>query len=111
MGIREETHLIRLKSWKNIIEDRLESGLTIKEYCQEHDISRDAYMYWLRQLRAAELMNKENMFTELVVSDIPEPVAVIPVQSPITINVGKASITVQDKESLRTVVEVLLHAQ
>ena len=52
MGMREETRRFRLQEWSRIIQDRIESGLTIEKYCSEHNISRDAYMYWLRQLRA-----------------------------------------------------------
>ena len=63
MGMREETRRIRLQEWSRIIQDRIESGLTIEKYCSEHNISRDAYMYWLRQLRAAEIVHKEGLFT------------------------------------------------
>ena len=108
MGLREETKRIRLQEWRKIIQDRLDSGLTIDKYCKEHNISRDAYMYWLRQLRAAEIARQDCLFTELVVSDAQ---VVTNTLSPITITVGKGTITVQDKESLRMVMEVLLDAQ
>ena len=110
MGMREETRRIRLQEWSRIIQDRIESGLTIENYCSEHNISRDAYMYWLRQLRAAEIVHKEGLFTELVVSDIPQT-TIVTTSVPITITVGKGTISVQDKESLKMVMEVLLSAQ
>ena len=112
MGMREETRRIRLQEWSRIIQNRIESGLTIDKYCSEHNISRDAYMYWLRQLRAAEIARKEGgLFTELVVSDIQQTIAVpISVPAPITTTVGQGTITVQDKESLKMVMEVLLGA-
>lgn len=111
MGVREETQLIRLKTWEGIINDRIQSGLTIKSYCEEHNISRDAYMYWLRQVRAMELAKKNTAFAELIVSDIKSDPIPVGEPSPITINIGRGSITVSDKESLKTVVEVLLNAQ
>jgi hypothetical protein len=66
-------------------------------------------MYWLRQLRAAEIARKEGgLFTELVVSDIPQAMTVaVSTSSPITITVGKGTINVQDKESIKMVMEVL----
>lgn len=112
MRMREETRRIRLQEWSRIIQDRIESGLTINKYCSEHNISRDAYMYWLRQLRAAEIVRKEGLFTELVVSDLQQQMVVpVSIPVPITITVGKGTITVQDKESLKMVMEVLLSAQ
>lgn len=111
MGIREETRLIRLKTWEGIVNDRIQSGLTVKAYCEEHNISRDAYMYWLRQLRAVEIGKQRTTFAELIVADVkPDPI-LVQAPTPITINVGKGSISVRDKESLKMVVEVLLDAQ
>ena len=111
MGIREETKKIRLQEWSKIIRDRIDSGLTIDRYCREHNITRDAYFYWLRQLRRAELEKQEHKFTELIVPQSAQITVIPEVASPVTINIGKCSITVQDKETLRTVVEVLLDAQ
>lgn len=111
MGIREETRLIRLKTWKGIINDRIQSGLSVKAYCEEHNISRDAYMYWLRQLRALEIGKQNTTFAELIVTDIKSDPIPVQMPSPVTINIGKGSINVCDKESLRMVVEVLLNAQ
>lgn len=50
-------------------------------------------------------------FAELIVADVkPDPI-LVQAPTPITINVGKGSISVRDKESLKMVVEVLLDAQ
>lgn len=50
-----DTHLvtqdIRLKQWAVIIQDRLDSGLTIDAYCEKNGLSRNAYFYWLRKMR------------------------------------------------------------
>ena len=107
MGLRDEIRRMRLQEWGKIIQDRIESGLTIEKYCKEHNISRDSYMYWLRQLRTAEIVRQDCLFTELVV---PDTQIVTNTRSPITITVGKGTITVQDKESLRMVMEILLNA-
>lgn len=111
MSVRSETRRIRLQEWRRIIEDKINSGLTIEDYCKTNSISVNSYKYWLHILREEELNQQHNPFSELVVAD---NAAIVPVTEPtdaITINIGKGSITVQSKEALRTVVEVLLHAQ
>ena len=51
MNIDTATKEIRLKSWADIIKDRNESGLTVDEYCKFHNLSRDSYYHYLRELK------------------------------------------------------------
>ncbi|SFR74467.1 Transposase, partial [[Clostridium] aminophilum] len=53
MDTQLATSQIRLQNWVAIIRDQKSSGLTIKDYCQEHDLSQNAYYYWLRKSRRA----------------------------------------------------------
>ena len=37
--------------WAQIIQQRTDSGLCVKEFCESNQISKDAYYYWQNQLR------------------------------------------------------------
>ncbi len=52
MNIDTATKEIRLKSWADIIKDRNESGLTFDEYCKIHNLSRNSYYHYLRELKS-----------------------------------------------------------
>jgi hypothetical protein len=41
----------RLAHWARIIQERTESGLSIKEFCKSHALRQNAYFYWQRKLR------------------------------------------------------------
>jgi transposase-like protein len=43
----------RLAQWAKIINDRHESRLSLKEYCEQTGLSRQTYYYWQRKLRDA----------------------------------------------------------
>ena len=66
MDTRMVTNQVRMAKWSEIIRDRCESGLTIKEYCAERGISRDAYFYWLRKLRESAVASASEQFAELL---------------------------------------------
>ena len=55
MNTQLATMQIRLNEWAEIIKDRCASGLFVDEYCKQHNLSRNAYYYWLRKVKAAAL--------------------------------------------------------
>ncbi|WP_394522700.1 IS66 family insertion sequence element accessory protein TnpA [Lacrimispora sp. JR3] len=63
MDTRLATNQIRLSEWTRIIKDRCQSGLNVNEYCEQHQLSRHAYYYWLRKVKEAALIH--NSFVEL----------------------------------------------
>ena len=52
LGIKETTREYRLKKWADIIAEQRKSGLSIKAFCTDRDLSQHAFFYWLRLLRA-----------------------------------------------------------
>jgi hypothetical protein len=52
---------------------RQSSGLSVKDYCEQHSISKDAYYYWLRKVKEAALT--ESGFVEM---KQPDPLPVVP---------------------------------
>lgn len=63
--IQTVTHNLRLHQWAAIIQDRQASGLKIEDYCSEHNISRNAYYYWLRKVKAAAIESSGNRFAKV----------------------------------------------
>lgn len=55
LSVRETTTRIRLQYWNGIFKDRADSGLNVKEYCIQHNISKDQYFYWQRRAREAAM--------------------------------------------------------
>ena len=43
----------RLSQWAQVIQARLDSGQSIKDFCKTAGISRNAYFYWQKKLREA----------------------------------------------------------
>jgi len=43
----------RLSQWAQIIKTRNESGKSVKEFCADTGINKNAYFYWQRKLREA----------------------------------------------------------
>jgi len=40
-----------MEQWKKIIADCQSSGLKIDSWCEQNNISRNSYYYWLRKIR------------------------------------------------------------
>jgi len=53
MDTREMATEYRLASWAQALQERTESGETIKDFCQRRGVSRHSYFYWQRRLRLA----------------------------------------------------------
>ena len=53
MDTNETTEKYRLNYWAQIIHERNESGLTIKDYCKGAGFHQNKYFYWQRKLRKA----------------------------------------------------------
>lgn len=59
------THL-RHQQWANEISERLHSGQSIREWCQQHNVTEEAYKYRLRVVRREMLdVVPEEAFAEL----------------------------------------------
>ena len=63
MNTKLATAQIRVKNWAAIIQERNESGLSVKDYCAQHQLSWDSYYYWLRKVKEALLV--ESGFVEV----------------------------------------------
>jgi putative transposase len=53
MDTRKVAKEYRLSQWAQIIQARIESGKSIKDFCEEAGVNKNAYFYWQRKLREA----------------------------------------------------------
>jgi len=53
MNTREIAAEYRLSHWGQVMQERIESGLSIKAFCKQIGICGNTYFYWQRRLREA----------------------------------------------------------
>ena len=65
-----------IAKWSRLIAEQKNSGLTIRDFCRQHDLSWHAYYYWLRKIREhidpalpSGSAKPQTIFTELPVHD------------------------------------------
>lgn len=108
---------IKLEHWRQLIAECQSSGMQVKQWCLQNNISKDQYYYWLRKVR------------EITVDNLPISVNSLPdktdnksmlfkkleVQSPmsgltpaVTIHLPQATVEVPDGISQSTVEAVLM---
>ena len=51
MNTKQKLHQIQLAHWTALFQEQASSGLTVKVWCQEHNISIHTYNYWKHQLK------------------------------------------------------------
>ena len=53
MKISEVKREFQLQQWRGMVQERKESGLSVKKWCQEQGLAEHIYYYRLRKLRQA----------------------------------------------------------
>ncbi|AUS95635.1 transposase [Clostridium thermosuccinogenes] len=53
MDTQKVTSEYRLSQWAQVIQARLDSGQSVKDFCLANGISRNSYFYWQKKLREA----------------------------------------------------------
>lgn len=56
MDIETVCRATRREEWKAKIEACRSSGLTVRDWCEQQEISEPTYYYWLKQLRQEHLI-------------------------------------------------------
>ena len=112
---REIAKEYRLGHWSQIMQERCESGLSIKGYCEREGIHQNVYHYWQRKLRAAAVMTTtENRVSGTPLLPIPPPQGWATVTSKpadispdrIEIEIGKSRVTAEMGTNLELLTEV-----
>ena len=122
MNARKVTTNYRMKEWTGLVQDRINSGLSINEYCNQNGLSRNAYFYWLKKIRNRIIIDTPALTEESTQNpisfqelSIPEPsVTVVTPQDQISIGINGMTINVTkdtSKELLLRVLEVARHVK
>ena len=94
----------QMQEWMDIIRDCRNSGLTVQQYCDDNNLSRPSYYYWLNKIRktALESATPAPTFVEL------KPPAVSqPNNSAINICIGDARIELSETISDEFLIRIL----
>ena len=76
MGTQKVTTEYRLGQWAQVMKARADSGQSIKDFCQSSGINRNTYFYWQQRLRKAACAQlTAPVFTEVIVQEAPQPLA------------------------------------
>ena len=51
MNAKQKLHMSKLAHWTALFQEQASSGLTVKSWCKEHNISIHTYNYWKHQLK------------------------------------------------------------
>ena len=56
---------VKLSQWRALIQECMSSGLKVKDWCMQNNISKDTYYYWLKKLREAACDSIETNFVRV----------------------------------------------
>lgn len=110
--ISEVKQEYQLQQWSGMLRERQESGLSVKDWCQEQGISEHSYYYRLRRLRQMTC-NALEQAQPLQLAEV--PLAPKPKASHaklrLTTKTGTLEIMDADRSVLDQVLQAMLHAE
>lgn len=65
MDTKLATKQFRINQWMAIIQDRIDSGMKVDDYCNEHHLSKNAYYYWLKKIREQAIESAGVQFADI----------------------------------------------
>ena len=97
MTIREVKTQARLAEWRAHIQEQKDSGLTIRQWCEQHSCGEGRYYYWLKLVRQHLLDQMETASPATLVRITPErlPSTSRPVPQPVESHHTPGSIIVR----------------
>ena len=71
MDTRNITREVRLRHWATLINEKNDSGKTIKAFCEGHGLRPKTYHYWQRKLREAAYLEEYQSQKPELPGDVP----------------------------------------
>ena len=84
---------VKLTQWNALVQECMSSGLKVKDWCQQNNVSKDAYYYWLRKVREAACDSMEASFVRVPGQCIPSSFD-SSFSAELTISIGSVTINV-----------------
>lgn len=78
-----EKHIYELNKWRLLIEDRVNSGMKVTDWCDANGYSKHAYYYWLSLLRKESITDAVSQLPETINTNPAGAMVEIPVSTPI----------------------------
>ena len=103
----------QLQQWAGMVRDRQESGLTIRQWCEERGITEHTYYYRLKRIRRAACSALEEQQSQ-VLAELPlnnAAAAQSGTQLQVQLAGGTVSVTTSDISVVKSILQVLMHAE
>ena len=84
MSTKSMLRQAKLNEWAVRFSDQKASGLTVKEWCSQNNLSRDKFFYWKRLLKENAIEQALPEIVPLAMPLVPEPVNSTPASSDTT---------------------------
>lgn len=94
----KETKELRLAQWADIIKERMQSNPTVKDWCNQNGITKDAYYYWQQKLRKEVyevIKSQESIFAPVPNEVLLEKTATSEQKSSASVTPRKGKVTVE----------------
>ena len=77
MNTQLVTQRVRIAQWNERFHEKNELGLSVDEFCERNNVSKNMYFYWLRKCKAEAISNAGDTFAELL---SPEAINQVPAE-------------------------------
>lgn len=97
MDVQKISNHVRMKKWMTIIDECSKSGLPVKTWCNQNNISEQSYYYWLKKIRTQtvqELTNNQVSFSPIPIQ------GKIPPKTVVLISITKGDIRIEVPETI-----------
>ena len=106
---------VKLSQWNALVQDCLGSGLKVKDWCEQNNINKDTYYYWLRKIREAACATMESKFVRIPDQYVAPSISIQSnFSTELTITVGSVTINVNSstpQHLIETTVRALSNAK
>ena len=108
-------HDVIAERWAVLIKERMESGMTVREWCHDRNIKESRYYYWLRILRRKAVENTGRPPQVSPFVELPAGICQEQFPMPAAAVIRKGNITIEVTESasagfIQKVMEALANA-
>ena len=106
MNTRLVAKEVKFAQWNALVQECMSSGLKVKDWCLQNNISKDAYYYWLRKVREVACDSMETSFARVPDQCIPQSYHSA-FSTELTISIGSITISINSSTPLHLIESVI----